>query len=237
MIPGQPLVDWSWIADHLDQIWERTLQHLQLTLLAVAAGFLISFVLALWSARRPRRYAVITAFADVLYTIPSLAAFAALVPITGLSILTPLIPLTAYTLLILIRYVVAGVTSVSTDVAEAADAMGYTRPRRLREVDLPLAVPLIVAGLRLATVSTVGLVTIAATIGDRYGGLGVFINEGLQTFFWTKTLVGAGMSILLAIVLDVLFVLLQRLLTPWTRTPRVAPQPATPAPARAGATG
>lgn len=217
MIPGRPLVDWAWIADHVDDIVTRTIQHLQLTLLAVLAGFAISFVLALWSARRPRVYAVVTAGADVLYTIPSLAAFAALVPITGFTLLTPLIPLTAYTLLILVRSVVSGLTSIPPDVEEAADGMGYTRSRRLREVDLPLAIPLIVAGLRLASVSTVGLVTIAATIGDRFGGLGVLINEGLQQFFYTKTLVGAGLSILLAIALDVLFVLAQRALTPWTR--------------------
>lgn len=234
MIPGQPLIDWDWIAGNVGDIVARTIQHLQLTVLAVAAGFLISFALALWSARRPRAYAIVTAGADVLYTIPSLAAFAALVPITGFSLLTPLIPLTAYTLLILVRSVVAGLTSVPPEVAEAADAMGYTYGRRLRAVDLPLAIPLIVAGLRLATVSTIGLVTISATIGDRFGGLGVFINEGLQTFFWTKSLVGAAMSILLAIAMDIAFVLFERGLTPWTRPTRTpgdeVPGPGVPLP-------
>jgi osmoprotectant transport system permease protein len=231
MIPGAPLVDWAWIADHVDDIVARTAQHLQLAVLAIAAGFAISLVLGLWAAGRPRVYALVTAGADVLYTIPSLAAFAALVPITGFSILTALIPLTAYTLLILIRSVVSGLTSIPPDVAEAADGMGYTRGRRLREIELPLAIPLIVAGLRLASVSTIGLVTIAATIGNRFGGLGVFINEGLQQFFYTKVLVGAGMSVLLAIALDLVFVVVQRGLTPWTRTAAAAttqaPEPAT----------
>jgi osmoprotectant transport system permease protein len=222
VIPGRPIVDWGWIVDHVDDIFSRTAQHLQLAVLAVIAGFVISFVLALLSARRPRAYALVTGGADLLYTIPSLAAFAALVPITGLSLFTALIPLTAYTLLILVRNIAVGLTSVPPDVLEAADGMGYPGPSRLREIELPLALPLIVAGLRLASVSTIGLVTIAATIGDRFGGLGVLINEGLQQFFYTKVLVGAGLSVALAIAIDMTFVVLQRVITPWTRVERAS---------------
>lgn len=214
----RPLIDWGWIAGHLDDIAARTVQHLELAVLSVAVGFAIAFVLAVWSARRPRVYGPIIAASGIVYTIPSLAAFAALLPITGLSMLTALIPLTAYTLLILVRNTVAGLTSVPPDVSEAASGMGYTSAQRLVGVDVPLALPLIVAGLRLASVSTIGLVTIASTIGERFGGLGVFITVGLQQFFWTEVYVGAVLSILLAIVVDVAFVLLLRVLTPWRRT-------------------
>ena len=213
----RPLVDWAWVVDHLDDIATRSLQHLQLALLAVAAGFAISLVLGILIARRPRASAAVIGVSGVLYSIPSIAAFAALVPITRLTILTALIPLTAYTLLILIRNIVAGLRSVSPEVLETADALGYGRRERLLRVELPLAIPLIVAGLRIASVSTIGLVTIAAVIGDNFGGLGVFINDGLRNFFPTAVYVGAVMSVVLAIALDVIFVLIQRSLTPWTR--------------------
>ena len=229
----KPLIDWSWVFANLDDIAARTVQHLGLALLAVAAGFAIAMVLGIVSARHGRTYGAVTAVAGILYTIPSIAAFAALVPITGLSILTALIPLTAYTLLILVRNIVAGITSVPPDVLEAADAMGYSSRERLWRIELPLAIPLVIAGVRIATVSTIGLVTIASTIGDRFGGLGVFINEGLQQFFPTKVYVGALMSVVLAIALDLLFVMLQRRLTPWERPAPRATTPASTAPSPA----
>lgn len=213
----KPLVDWAWVVDHLDDIAERSLQHLQLALLAVAAGFAISMAVGIFVARRPRVAAVVIGVSGILYTIPSIAAFAALVPVTGLSTLTALIPLTAYTLLILIRNIVAGLTGVAADVLETADAMGYTPRARLLRIELPLAIPLVVAGLRVASVSTIGLVTVAAIIGDNFGGLGVFINDGLRNFFPTAVYVGAVMSVLLAVLVDAAFVLLERLLTPWSR--------------------
>ena len=213
----KPLVDWAWVVDHLDDIAARSLQHLQIALLAVAAGFVISLVLGIAVARRPRASAAIIGVSGVLYTIPSIAAFAALVPITQLSLLTALIPLTAYTLLILIRNIVAGLRGVPADVLETADAMGYSQSGRLLRIELPLAIPLIIAGLRVASVSTIGLVTIASIIGDNFGGLGVFINDGLRNFFPTAVYVGAIMSVLLAIAVDLMFVVVQRLLTPWAR--------------------
>lgn len=213
----KPLVDWAWVVDHLDDITSRSLQHLQLAMLAVAAGFAISLVLGIAVARRPRAAAAAIGLSGILYTIPSIAAFAALVPITQLSMLTALIPLTAYTLLILVRNIVEGLRGVPADVLETADAMGYTRQSRLLRIELPLATPLIIAGLRVASVSTIGLVTIAAIIGDNFGGLGVFINDGLRNFFPTSVYVGALMSVVLAVAVDLVFVVIQRILTPWVR--------------------
>lgn len=213
----RPLIDWTWIAEHVDDIAFRTVQHLWLAGIAVAAGFLISFLLCLAIIRRPGLYGPIAGISGVLYTIPSLALFAALVPLTGFSILTAVIPLTLYTLLIFVRNIVAGFQAVPGDVLEAADGMGYTRASRLRAIELPLAVPLIITGLRLASVSTIGLVMIVSLIGDNFGALGLFIKEGIQTFFPTKTYVGAVLSLMLAFGADALFVGLERLLTPWAR--------------------
>jgi osmoprotectant transport system permease protein len=211
------MIDWAWIADHLDDLAFRTLQHLYLTAIAVVIGFAISFVLAVWSIRRRAVYPLISALAGVLYTIPSLALFAALVPVTGLrSLVTAEFPLVAYTLLIFIRNIVSGFDTVPRDVLEAADGMGYTSMRRLWFVELPLAVPLVIAGIRLATVSTIGLVTITGILGDSLGGLGFFIFEAYRHSFLTETLVGAVPLMLLAVATDVILVRLQRRLTPWS---------------------
>ena len=160
-------------------------------------------------------YAPITAVAGLLYVIPSLALFAILVPITGLSPLTAEIALVSYTILILVRNTVTGIDGVPIEAKEAADGMGFTGRGRLWRVEIPLAMPLIVAGLRIAAVTTIGLVTVSALIGQ--GGLGRLINEGLETTFPTKTITGAVLSVGLAVVADVGFVLLLRRLTPWTR--------------------
>lgn len=216
MIEGKPLIDFGWILDHLDDIGESILQHLQLTILPLIAGFILALILAIWAVRQPRVYGPITAVTGILYTIPSLAAFAILRPIFGLSLLTALIPLTTYTLLILVRNIVAGFHAVPADVLEAAEGMGYTRRQRLLRVELPLAVPLMLAGVRLASVTTIGLATVAAVLGNSFGGLGQLITEGLQTFFPTKYLLGAVLSVALALIADSLFVQLERIITPWT---------------------
>lgn len=213
----RPLIDWTWIVEHLDDIAFRTVQHLWLAAIAVAVGFVIAFGLSLLVVRYRRLYGLVTGISGVLYTIPSLAMFAILVPITGLSLLTAEIPLILYTLLIFIRNIVAGFETVPRDVIEAADGMGFTRGRRLRAIELPLAVPLIITGVRLASVSTIGLVMIVSLIGDNFGGLGLFIKEGIQTFFPTKVYVGAVLSLTLAFGADAAFVALQRALTPWSR--------------------
>ena len=211
----EPLIQWDWLAERLDVLAMRTLEHVWLTVLAIGIGFAISFLLALYIRQRPGAFGPITGVAGVIYTIPSLALFVVLVPITGLSTLTALIPLVGYTLLILVRNTVAGLAGVPPDVREAADALGYSSLGRLWHVELPLALPVIVAGLRIATVTTVGLVTIAALIGA--GGLGVLINQGFDRRFPTLYLTGAALSVLLAVAADALFVGLQRLATPWSR--------------------
>jgi osmoprotectant transport system permease protein len=215
-------IDWAWIADHLDDLADRTVQHLYLTVIAVGVGFAISAVFAIASVRRRTIYPPVAAVAGILYTIPSIALFAALVPITRLSILTAEVPLVLYTLLIFLRNIVAGFDSVPADVLEAADGMGYTRTARLWRVELPLAIPLIAAGVRLATVSTVGLVTITGTIGDKFGGLGFFIFEGYRHGFATEILAGSIPAIVLAVALDVLLVRVQGRLTPWSRMRRAS---------------
>ncbi len=219
------MIDWAWLADHLDELGFRTVQHLLLAAIAVAIGFLISFGLALWSVRRRAVYAPIIALTGIAFTIPSLAMFALLVPITGLSILTAEIPLIVYTLLIFVRNIVAGFDTVPRDVLESADGMGYPRDRRLWRIELPLAIPLIVAGVRLATVSTIGLVTITGILGDRFGGLGFFIFEGYRHSFPTEILMGAIPSILLAVGVDLLLVRLERRITPWSAPGVTAARP------------
>lgn len=209
--------DLGWVVDHLDELVFRTGQHLLLAGLAVGIGFLISFVLALIAVRRRRTYGPILAASDVLYTIPSLAIFATLVSVTGITLLTVEIPLVMYTLVIFVRNIVAGFDSVQTDVLDAADGLGFTQGQRLWRVEIPLAVPLIVAGLRLASVSTIGLVTVTSILGDSFGGLGFFILEGYRRSFPTELYFGAIPSILLAFLVDAALVRLQRVTTPWAR--------------------
>jgi osmoprotectant transport system permease protein len=217
MPPGTKLFDFTWTFGHLDQVWTRIVQHLQLTAIPLVLGVLISLLLAVIALRRPITYGPVTAVTGLLYTIPSLAAFALLRPIFGLSLITAIIPLTTYTLLILFRNFTAGFNAVPAEILEAAEGMGYTRRERFLRVELPLAVPLIIAGIRLASVTTIGLATVAAVLGDAFGGLGQLITEGIQTFFPTKYLLGAALSVVLAFTADFLFVQLERLITPWAR--------------------
>jgi osmoprotectant transport system permease protein len=217
------VIDWTWVVGHLDELAGRTVQHAVLTAIAVGVGFGISLGLSIFAVRRTRlRIALVTA-SGVLYTIPSLALFAALVPVTGLSLLTAEIPLILYTLVIFMRNILAGLDAVSEDVLEAADAMGYSGRDRLLRVELPLALPLVVGGLRLATVSTIGLVTVSGILGDRFGGLGFFILEGHRQSFPTEILFGALPSIALAIAMDLLLVAVERRLTPWAGPVASAP--------------
>jgi osmoprotectant transport system permease protein len=197
----------------MDQIVDRTWQHIGLTAVSVALGLVISVGLAMVALRWRRTYTPITWATGLLYTIPSLALFALLVPIVGLNATNAVIALTSYTLLIIIRNLVAGIDGVPNSVIEAADGMGYTPQARFWRMEVPLALPAIIAGLRIATVTTVGLVTVTAVLG--LGGYGFFILRGLNTFFWTQIIVGVVLSVLLATLLDFGFVWLQRLLSPW----------------------
>lgn len=212
--PGQRFIRWSWIIDHLDQIYARSIEHLQLTAAAVLIGLAISLPLAIYAHRNSWFFGPVTWFAGLLYTIPSLALFALLLPYTGLNARTALIGLVSYTLLILIRNIVSGLGGVPQDVLEAARGMGYSRRQLLWRVELPLALPVIMAGVRLATVTTIGLVTVAALIGR--GGLGTFILLGMNRFFITATLVGSVLSLVLAVLADALLVRVERRLAPWS---------------------
>jgi len=211
----RPWFDWSWVARNIDEIVDRTWEHLYLTLIPVGVGFVIAIGLSVVALRWRRTYAPITLVTGVLYTIPSLATFAFLVPIVGLNATNAIIALTSYTLLILIRNIVAGIDGVPSSILEAADGMGYTRFTRFWRMEVPLALPVIVAGLRIATVTTVGLVTITAVLG--LGGYGFFILRGFNTFFLTQALVGVALSVALATALDLGFVWLERRLSPWQR--------------------
>ena len=209
---------WSWVGDHTDDIRERTVEHLQLTGTSVAIGFVIAMAMAVVSLRWRATYAPLSAVASGLYSIPSLALFGLLVPFTGLGFRTAQIALVSYTLLILLRNIADGVDAVPDDVKEAADGMGFEPWRRFLAVDLRLAAPAIIGGLRVATVTVIGLVTIAAEVGT--GGYGTFISDGLRRSFSTPIVVGAGLSIAMAVLFDIAFVVLQRLVTPWARAGR-----------------
>lgn len=211
-----PLIDWSWIDRNSRQIWERTVEHLTLTGISVSIGLVISIGLAVVALRWRWTFVPITWATGVLYAIPSLALFALLVPIVGLSQTNALIALTSYTLLILIRNIVAGIDGVPAAVVEAADGMGYTPRARFWKMEVPLALPAIIAGIRIATVTTIGLVTITSVFG--LGGYGYFILRGLNTLFATQIIVGVVLSVALAVLFDVAFFLLERLLSPWART-------------------
>jgi osmoprotectant transport system permease protein len=210
-----PLVDWSWIGRHVDDILTRLGNHVVYTAIAVGLGFAISITLALLIVRWRWLYPPVASLAGILYTIPSLALFAVLVTVTGPTVTTAEIALVSYTLLILIRNIVAGLDGVPREVREAAVGMGFSPVQVLLRVDLPLALPVIVAGLRVATVTTIGLVTVSALIG--LDNLGTFITDGLQRFFMTPVLLGAVLSIALAVVADVALLGLQRLIAPWSR--------------------
>jgi osmoprotectant transport system permease protein len=217
MVEGQPLIDWGWIARNLGDIGQRTWDHVVLTVLAVGIGFVISFGLALLIRRQRWLTGPILAVSGVLYSIPSLAFFMLLIPLTGIqSIVTAEIALVSYTILILVRNTLAGFDGVPPEVLEAAEGMGYSPWQRLWRVELPIAAPVIIAGLRIATVTTVGLVTVTAFIGIQSLG-SLIVNVGLARFFLTATLVGSLGAVLLAVAADLGLVLLQRLVTPWSR--------------------
>ncbi len=209
------LISWEWIGEHLDDVWLRTVEHVQLTVVAVVVGFAISIALSLLAIRYRRTYVPITWIGSVLYTIPSVALFGLLIPVTGLGFVTAEIALVSYTILIFVRNIVAGIDGVPPAVVEAADAMGYSRFRRLWSVEIPLALPTVVAGARIASVTVIGLVTVAAVVGN--GGYGAFILDGLDRDFPTPVVLGAALSVLLAAGVDVSLGLVQRTLTPWTR--------------------
>ena len=216
MREGEPFIRVDWIADNLDAIAQRLGEHLIMVVASVAIGFVVSFALAMVARRWRGSYGPILAVTGTLYAIPSLALFVLFIPITGLTLTTGIVALVIYTLLILVRNIVVALDGVSPEVIESATGMGYSSGQRFWRVELPIALPVIVAGLRIATVTTIGLVTITTFIG--LGGLGyLIINSGTQRFFPTSIYVGVALCVTLAVIADVGLGWIQRRLTPWAR--------------------
>jgi osmoprotectant transport system permease protein len=209
-----------WCTDWLHAHWGDTLQpalvqHVELSLIAVAIGFALAVLLALVGVRYRLLDAPIGVFADFLYTIPSLALFQLLVPFTGLTVTTVEIALVSYTLLILYRNMVEGLRAVPADALEAARGMGLTRRQTFLRVELPLATPTIIAGLRIATVSTISIATVAAFVIPEGLGRPIFTALG-QDVFKTEILAAGALTVALALFADGLLVLTQRVVTPWS---------------------
>jgi osmoprotectant transport system permease protein len=219
LIGTNPFFRWSYITDNWSQIQADLVQHIELSVIAVAIGTAISIPLAVLAWRYRIIRAPVFGVASTLYIIPSLALFAILVPITGAySYVTAEVALVGYTLLIMIWNTVAGLDAVPEDARDAAAGLGYTPTAALIRVDLPLALPFVFAGLRVATATVIGLVTVTALIG--LGGLGQQITYGFNIGYNTPIIVGLVLSIALAAVADLLLVGAQRLAVPWSRTRR-----------------
>jgi osmoprotectant transport system permease protein len=206
----------KYYSSRADVLTSALLQHLGIVVESVLLGLLIAFPLALLTRRYRSVQAVVVGTTTAIYTIPSLALFSLLVPLTGLTRTTVVIGLGLYSLTILVRGMLDGLAAVPSDVVESATGMGYGRGRMLFRVQLPLALPTIMASLRVATVSTVALTTVGAILD--YGGLGGLLIDGNSTEFKAQVLATSVLCVLLAIALDLLLVLTQRLLTPWSRT-------------------
>jgi len=212
---------WDWIGDNVGLIVGLLGEHLYLALLPVALGLAIALPLGFVVMRYPRLYAPMVTSSGVLYSIPSLALFIVLPGILGTRILDPtnvVVALAVYTVALLVRTVVDGLRSVPDHVRQAAAALGFRRYRQLVQVELPIALPVIVAGLRVATVANISLVSVGALIG--VGGLGELFIDGFQRDFLTPIVVGVVLSVALALLADTVLVLVQRGLTPWARAGR-----------------
>lgn len=206
----------DWARENIDRYGTPTVQHLELVLISVIAGFAIAFVLALLAHRRGWLRGPLLAVTGVLYTIPSLAFFFLLLPLTGIGKDTAIIALAVYTLQIIYRNTMLGLDNVPNAVKEAARGMGYTDRQILWRIELPLAIPEIVAGLRLAVVSTVAIATLAVFISA--GGLGTQILNGGNLTFPTSVFIVLAIVVLMALLFDVILLTAQRAMTPWRKT-------------------
>ncbi|HVI19577.1 MAG TPA: ABC transporter permease, partial [Gaiellales bacterium] len=204
----------DWIVHNFDRYVTPFFQHVYLTLVSVGIGFAIAFGLALLAHRRRWLVAPVIQVTGILYTLPSVAVFFLLLPLTGRGSLTAIIALVSYTLLIIFRNVITGLEGVPPEARDAGRGMGLTSNQLLWKVELPLALPAILAGLRIAVTTTVGLTALVFLAGA--GGLGEAIFSDTQ--FRTNVVVAGGLCVLLAVVLDLLVLAVQKLLTPWTRT-------------------
>jgi len=209
----------SWIANNLDKYWQPLLEHIYLTVVSLAIGFVIAFTLALLAHRRRWLTGPIVGVTGALYTIPSVAAFFLLLPLTGRGNLTAIVALVAYTLLILFRNITTGLRGVPPDVVDSARGMGLTDKQILRNVELPLALPEILAGVRIAFTTTVGLATLAFFAGGGgLGGVDLLAQAGTGgLFFKSNIVVAGGLAVLLAAAGDLLILGVQRFALPWRR--------------------
>jgi osmoprotectant transport system permease protein len=216
--PDNPWLSWDYLERNGAEVWLYGTQHLNVTLQAVGIAVAIALPLAILARQLPWLSGPILGISGALYTIPSFALFALLAPFTGIGRTTVLIGLVAYALLVLVRNMVVGLQGVDPDVVDAARGLGYGRLRLLLTVELPNALPAMVAGLRLATVSTVALVTVGVVVG--YGGLGQLMFRGLQSDYRAQIATSSLLCLLLALVLDLLIVLAARAAMPWMRKRR-----------------
>jgi osmoprotectant transport system permease protein len=221
LLADAPLWNGRELAGNWDVIWHYTLQHARYTVLAVGLGLALSLPLSYLGARRPTTYPVLLTVTNILYAIPALALFVMLSPWLGFTNDKAIVvAMTLYTLVILVRNIVEGIRAVPDDVLRSADAMGYRPLRRFGSVELPLALPGIVAGLRLATVSTVSLISVGAIIGR--GGLGRMFSDGYQRRINIELWAALAATMALALALDLLIYAAGRWATPWTRRTRTA---------------
>jgi osmoprotectant transport system permease protein len=211
-----PWVNWDWLSTHIPLFGAALQEHITLTAVAILGGLALSLPLGVAAHRWRAVRNPVLAILGVFYTIPSIALFALLIPYTGLTAVTAEIGLIGYTVLILVRNVIVGLEGVPPDVIDAANGMGYRPMARLLRIELPLALPAIIAGIRIATVTTIGLVTITAVIG--LGGLGQLVLRGLIENFHTPLVVATVLSIALALVADLTLAGAQRLAIPWARS-------------------
>lgn len=203
----------KWAPKHIPEIALALWQHVLLSITSVLIGLTIALVIGIYCARRPKLYAVALTISNIIFVIPSLALFALLIPFLGLGMKPALVGLSSYCLLVLLRNIVTGLRGVPADVLDAADGMGYSRWQRLFRIELPLALPMIVSGARIALVTVIGIATVAAFIDG--GGLGTIILTGIDQQYPEKILVGGILTALLAIVFDFLMTQAERLAIRW----------------------
>ncbi|GAA4636340.1 ABC transporter permease subunit [Actinoallomurus vinaceus] len=217
---GEPLIRWDWIGDHTGQLADLTVHHLKLALLPILFGLVLAIPLGVMCVRWRWLYPPTLGVANVLYGVPSLAFFMLLIPYFGIGSggkadFTIIVPMTLFSLSVLVPNVVDGLRSVPDPVRQAATAMGFGTLRRLIQVELPIAVPVVIAGARVATVASISLVSVGMLIGN--GGLGQLFIDGYARDFTTPIIVSCVLIIALALVSDGVLVAAQRLLTPWAR--------------------
>lgn len=205
----------DYLRDRGDQLRDATVEHLAITGAALVLAVVLAFPLALLARRSPRVEAAVLGISTSLYAVPSLALLPLLVPFTGLTATTVVIGLALYSLTILVRAVLDGLRAVPAETREAAVGLGYAPTRLLLRVELPLSLPVMLAGLRVAAVSTVALTTVGTVVS--WGGLGDLVSQGVSTDFRAQLLAAAVLCVVIALLLDALIVAAQRVLTPWTR--------------------